>query len=42
MVVSRAWGRKDKEELLTNDEKALVKVSTMSQSLEGLENLLTG
>lgn len=40
-MVSRAWGRTN-EELLTKDQKALVKVSTMSHSLEGLEDLLTG
>lgn len=40
-MVARAWGRTN-EELLTKDQKALVKVSTMSHSVEGLEGLLTG
>lgn len=41
MVVARAWGRTN-EELLTNDQKALVQVNIMSPSLEGLEDLLAG
>lgn len=36
-MVARAWGRTN-EELLTKDQKALVKVSTTSHSLEGLED----
>lgn len=40
-MVARAWGRTN-EELLTKDQKALVKISTMSHSLKGLEDLLTG